>query len=73
MNSKKKNIRKTSGTRKIKLGQLITLNGHVYQCIKYRLNYCKCDCCIFRHDNLWAESYVACRLCDPKGFFKLIK
>lgn len=34
-----------------------------------RLNCCKCDCCIFRHDNLWAESYVACRLCDPKGFF----
>lgn len=45
----------------------------VYQCIKYRLNCCKCDCCIFGHDNLWAKSYVACRLCDPKGFFKLIK
>lgn len=73
MNSKKKNIRKIFGTRKIKLGQLITLNSHVYQCIKYRLNCCKCDCCIFGHDNLWAESYVACRLCDQKGFFKLIK
>lgn len=73
MNSKKKNIQKTSGTHKIKLGQLVTLNGHVYQCIKYRLNCCKCDCCIFGHDNLWAKSYVACRLCDPKGFFKLIK
>lgn len=73
MNSTKKTTQKTSGIHKIKLGQLVTLNGHVYQCIKYRLNCYKCDCCIFGHDNLWAESYVACRLCDQKGFFKLIK
>lgn len=54
MNSTKKTTQKTSGIHKIKLGQLVTLNGHVYQCIKYRLNCCKCDCCIFGYDNLWA-------------------
>lgn len=73
MNSKKKNIQKTSGTRKIKLGQLMTLNGHIYQCIKYRPDYCKCENCVFMFNNLFAESYVACRLCDPKGIFRLIK
>lgn len=73
MNLKKKNIRKTPGTHKMKLGQLMTLSGHVYQCVKYRLDYCKCKSCVFDRDDLWAESYVACRLCDPKGIFKLIK
>ena len=33
MNSTKKTTQKTSGIHKIKLGQLVTLNGHVYQCI----------------------------------------
>lgn len=68
-----KSIQKTSGTRRMKLGQLMTLNGHVYQCVKYRLDYCQCESCIFSHDDLWTESYVACRLCNPKGVFKLIK
>lgn len=41
MNSTNKTTQKTSGIHKIKLGQLVTLNGHVYQCIKYRLNCCR--------------------------------
>ena len=68
-----KNIQKTSGTHRMKLGQLMTLNGHVYQCVKYRLDYCQCESCIFRSNDLWAESYIACRLCNQKGIFKLIK
>lgn len=68
-----KSIQKISGTHKMKLGQLMTLNGHIYQCVKYRLDYCKCESCVFGRNDLWAESYVACRLCDPKGIFKLIK
>lgn len=73
MNLIKKNIQKISGTHRMKLGQLMTLNGHIYQCVKYRLDYCQCKSCIFSRDDLWAESYVACRLCNPKGIFKLIK
>ena len=38
MNSTKKTTQKTSGIHKIKLGQLVTLNGHVYQCIKLGLS-----------------------------------
>ena len=68
-----KSTQKTPGTHKMKLGQLMTLNGHIYQCVKYRLDYCKCKSCVFDRDDLWAESYVACRLCDLKGIFKLIK
>lgn len=68
-----KSIQKISGTHRMKLGQLMTLNGHVYQCVKYRLDYCQCESCIFSLDDLWAESYVACRRCNPKGIFKLIK
>ena len=67
-----KSMQNISGTHRMKLGQLMTLNGHVYQCIKYRLDYCKCKSCVFDRDDLWAESYVACRLCSPKGIFKLI-
>jgi hypothetical protein len=48
MNSTKKTTQKTSGIHKIKLGQLVTLNGHVYQCIKYRLNCCKIDEHVYR-------------------------
>lgn len=68
-----KSIPKIYGTHKMKLGQLMTLNGHVYQCVKYRLDYCQCKSCIFSRDDLWAESYVACRRCNPNGIFKLIK
>lgn len=73
MNSTKKTIQKTYGTHKMKLGQLMTLNGHIYQHVKYKLDYCRCASCVFRLDDLWAESYVACRLCSSKGIFKLIK
>ena len=43
MNSTKKNIQKTSGTRKsYKLGQLVTINHHVFRIVKdYR---CMDDC-----------------------------
>lgn len=35
MNSKKKNIRKTSGTRnRYKPGQLVTINHHVFRIVK---------------------------------------
>ena len=68
-----KSIPKIFGTHRMKLGQLMTLNGHVYQCVKYKLDYCQCKSCIFDRDDLWAESYVACRVCNPYGIFKLIK
>ena len=48
MNSKKKNIRKTSGTRnRYKPGQLVTINHHVFRIVKGR---CRNDDCIHCFD-----------------------
>lgn len=75
----KQNTLKIYGTRKckpyqkLKLGQLITLNCHVYQHIRYKLDFCRCTSCAFWSDDLWIESHIACKLCSPKGIFKLIK
>lgn len=47
MNSTKKTTQKTSGIHKIKLGQLVTLNGHVYQCFCcFDRDYEKYDFCM---------------------------
>lgn len=57
MNSKKKNIQKTSGTRKrYKPGQLITINHHVFRIVK---NYYCPDDCLFCLDRNY-EKYDFC-------------
>lgn len=48
MNSKKKNIQKTSGTRnRYKPGQLVTINHHVFRIVKGR---CRNDDCVHCFD-----------------------
>ena len=42
MNSKKKNIQKTSGTHKYKPGQLITICKNVFRIVKNRSNCTDC-------------------------------
>lgn len=57
MNSKKKNIQKTSGTRKrYKPGQLITINHRVFRIVKNY--YCPNDC-LFCFDRNY-EKYDFC-------------
>lgn len=69
----KQNTSKTSGIHKMRYGQLMTLNGHVYQCLKYRLDFCECVSCVFADISLFAESYIACKMCPPRGYFRKIK
>ena len=57
MNSTKKNIRKTSGTRKrYKPGQLVTINHRVFRIVK---NYYCPDDCLFCFDRNY-EKYDFC-------------
>ena len=57
MNSTKKNIRKTSGTRKrYKSGQLVTINHRVFRIVK---NYYCPDDCLFCFDRNY-EKYDFC-------------
>ena len=57
MNSTKKNIRKTSGTRKrYKSGQLVTINHRVFSIVK---NYYCPDDCLFCFDRNY-EKYDFC-------------
>ena len=57
MNSKKKNIRKTSGThKKYKPGQLVTINHRVFRIVK---NYYCPDDCLFCLDRNY-EKYIFC-------------
>jgi len=66
----------TSGIHRLKLGQLMTLDNHVYQCVKYKGNFVACEkCVIAAHDNneFWAESYITCKRCHENGYFKQIK
>ena len=57
MNSTKKNIRKTSGTRKrYKPGQLVTINHRVFRIVK---NYYCPDDCLFCYDRNY-EKYDFC-------------
>ena len=57
MNSTKKNIRKTSGTRKrYKSGQLVTINHRVFRIVK---NYYCQDDCLFCFDRNY-EKYDFC-------------
>ena len=57
MNSTKKNIRKTSGTRKrYKSGQLVTINHRVFRIVK---NYYCPDDCLFCYDRNY-EKYDFC-------------
>ena len=57
MNSKKKNIQKTSGTRKrYKAGQLVTINHRVFRIVK---NYYCPDDCLFCLDRNY-EKYDFC-------------
>ena len=57
MNSKKKNIRKTSGThKKYKPGQLVTINHRVFRIVK---NYYCPDDCLFCLDRNY-EKYDFC-------------
>ena len=57
MNTKKKNIRKTSGThKKYKPGQLVTINHRVFRIVKKY--WCKDDClCCFERNY---EKYDFC-------------
>lgn len=50
MNSTKKNIQKTSGTRKkYKPGQLVTINHRVYRITKKYICMNECFCCFDRN------------------------
>lgn len=67
------NTSKTFGIHRLKLGQLMTLNNHVYQCVKYEGWHTTCqNCAIFSKEH-WAESYIMCKKCNREGYFKLIK
>ena len=67
MNSTKKNIRKTSGTRKrYKPGQLFTIDHHVYQFTKGPCSMCKIT------KDIWLMS-TFCHICPPVYCVKIIK
>lgn len=73
MNSKKKNIRKTSGTRKrYKPGQLITINHRVFRIVKNKSAFTDCYMCDLnlRRQEDW------CKYCLYNlhwCYFKLVK
>lgn len=73
MNSKKKNIRKTSGTHKIyKPGQLVTINHRVFRIVKNRSAFTDCYMC----DLNLHEQEDWCKYCLYNlhwCYFKLIK
>ena len=57
MNSKKKNIRKTSGTHKnYKPGQLITINNKLFRVMKKPLGAHCCEGCYFRKHRFWINN-----------------
>lgn len=69
MNSKKKNTQKTSGTRKYKPGQLITICKNVFRIMKNRSAFTDCYMCDFGLN----EQSEWCKYCINGCYFKLIK
>lgn len=73
MNSKKKNIQKTSGTRKrYKPGQLITINHRVFRIVKNKSAFTDCYMC----DLNLHEQEDWCKYCLYNlhlCYFKLVK
>lgn len=73
MNSKKKNIRKTSGTRnKYKPGQLLTICKNVFRIVKNKSAFTDCYMC----DLNFHEQKDWCKYCLHNlhwCYFKLIK
>ena len=68
MNSKKKNIQKTSGThKKYQPGQLITVGNCVFRIVKNTSNYTDCRMCDLDQWGKW------CMYCINDGYFKLVK
>ena len=70
MNSKKKHIQKTSGTRKnYKPGQLITICKNVFRIVKNRSAFTDCYMCDFgfREQSEW------CKHCINGCYCKLVK
>lgn len=69
MSSKRKNIQKTSGTRKqYKPGQLVTINHRVFRIVK---NYWCMDDCMYCYDNNF-EKYEFCMELPPGLMIKPI-
>lgn len=67
MNSKKKDIQKTSGTRKkYKPGQLFTHNHRIYQFV-----HGPCSMCKITKDILAMSMF--CHICPPRCCVKIIK
>ena len=67
MNSKKRHIRKTFGTRKrYKPGQLYTYRHHIYQFARGTCSSCKIT------KDIWAMS-MFCHICPPGCCTKIIK
>ena len=73
MNSKKKNIRKTSGTRnRYKPGQLVTIDNCVFRIVKNKSSFTDCYMC----DLNLHEQKDLCKYCLYNlhwCYFKLIK
>lgn len=73
MNSKKKNIQKTSGTRnRYKPGQLVTINHRVFRIVKNKSAFTDCYMCdlnLHRQENWCKYCLYNLRRC----YFKLIK
>lgn len=73
MNSKKKNIRKTSGTHnRYKPGQLVTINHRVFRIVKNKSAFTDCYMCNIglHQQNGWC-SYCTNNLNDC--YFELVK
>lgn len=72
MNSKKKNIQKTSGTHKYKPGQLVTICKNVFRIVKNKSSFTDCYMCDlnFHEQEEWCR-YCLCSL--HWCYFKLIK
>lgn len=66
MNSKKKNIQKTFGTRKYKPGQLYTHKHHIYQFVRGTCGSCKIT------KDVWVMC-VFCHICPAGCCVKIIK
>ena len=72
MNSKKKNIQKTSGTHKYKPGQLVTICKNVFRIVKNRSAFTDCYMC----DLYLPEQKDWCEYCIDNlhyCYFKLVK
>lgn len=68
----KKNIQKTSGTRKYKPGQLITICKNIFRIVKNKSSFTDCYMCdlSFREQENWCKyCFHNLHLC----YFKLIK